>query len=89
MSSGSLRGRGDGEQSGAGAHDERAADHAGPATPTGLAEFIEEEKAPEDAEQAVGVPEREGDAQADVANRKNGERVGNGLETAGEDGPND
>src|SRR5215472_6807567 len=86
---GALRGRSDGEQRCANAHDERAAKDASPAAPARLTKFVEEKKAPEDAEEAVGVPEREGDAEADVANRENGERVGDGPEAARENGPDD
>ena len=45
--------------------------------------------APEDAEETVDVPEREGDAEADVANGEDGERVGDGPEAACEDAPDD
>src|SRR5439155_4081910 len=70
MSCRALCGRSDGEKRGARAHHERAAEHAGPAAPAGLAKFVEEKKTPENAKQAVGIPEREGDAKADIANGK-------------------
>jgi septal ring factor EnvC (AmiA/AmiB activator) len=40
-------------------------------------QFLEKQKSPEDAEQAVGVPKRKGDAEADIANGINRQRVGN------------
>ena len=63
--------------------------HAGALAAGGAAQLAEEERAPEDAEEAVRVPEREGDAQADVADGVDGERVGDGPEAAGENGPDD
>src|SRR5579859_5556583 len=89
MSGRALRGRSDGQQRGASAHDERAAEHAGPAAPAGLAKFVEEKKAPKNAEQAVGIPKRKGDAEANVANGKDRERVGDRPEAAGKNSPND
>src|SRR5262249_3155022 len=77
---GALRGRSDGEKRCPSAHDKRAAKYAGPAAPASLAKFVEEKKAPENAEHAVGIPEREGNAEADIANRENRERVGDGPE---------
>ena len=84
-----LRGGGDGEESRAGEHEERAAEDGEPAKFAGIAEFVEEKPAPEDAEEAVDVPEREGDAEADVADGEDGERVGDGPEAACEDAPDD
>src|SRR5208283_4307161 len=71
----SLGSRGDGENRGAHAHDHCSAKYAGPAAPAGLAQFIEEEEAPENTEKAVGIPERESDAEADVSDGEDGERV--------------
>src|SRR5215472_536704 len=87
MSSRALRGRSDGEKRGARAHHERAAKHADPAAPARLAKFVEEKKTPENAKQAVGIPEREGDAKPDIANGKDGQGVGNCPEAARENGP--
>src|SRR5439155_22458290 len=56
-------------------------------TPAGLAKFVEEKKAPENAKQTVGIPERESDAKSDIANGKDGQRVGNCPEAARENGP--
>ena len=89
MRGGALRGGGDGEERRAGEHEECAAEDGEPADFAGVAQFVEEKIAPEDAEQTVDVPEREGDAEADVADGENGERVGDGPEAAGEDAPDD
>src|SRR5580658_10087481 len=89
MLGGTLRGGGDGEERCAGEHEERAAKYGEPAKFAGVAQFVEEEIAPEDAEEAVDVPKREGDAEADIANRENSERVGDGPEAAREHAPDD
>ncbi len=52
-------------------------------------EFAEEQPAPEDADEGVGVPEREGDGEANVANGEDGERVGDGPEHPREHGDGD
>jgi hypothetical protein len=52
-------------------------------------QFVEEEKSPEDAEEAIRVPEGKGDAEADVADGVNRERVGDGPHASGENGPDD
>jgi hypothetical protein len=54
-----------------------------------LTQLIEEKKTPENAEKAVGIPQRKGDAQADIADGVNRERVGDGPEASGEKRPND
>src|SRR6266568_1768235 len=89
MSSRALRGRSNSQKRRASTHDERAAEDARPAAPAGLAKFVEEKKTPENAEEAVGIPEREGDAEADVANRKNRERIGHSPKAASKNGPDD
>ena len=81
--------RDDRKQGGAGAHENGAAQHAQPAPPPGPTELVEEHRTPQDAEQAVRVPQGEGDAEPDVADRKHGEGVGDGPQTAGEDRPDD
>jgi hypothetical protein len=48
------------------------------------AQLVEEKKSPKDAEEAVGIPKRKRDAQADVANGINGESVGDGPQASGE-----
>jgi len=87
VSGGRLRRRRDREQGGAGTHHRRAAQHGHHAGPARFPQLVEEHGAPEDAEQAVGVPQRKRDAQADVLDRVNGERVGDGPQAAGEHGP--
>jgi hypothetical protein len=82
-----LRGRDDGQQSGADAHQQGAAQNAQPSPPACLSKLIEKEKAPQDAEQAVRIPQRKRDAESNIADRENGHRVGHGPEAAGEDGP--
>ena len=52
----------------------------------GAFKLAEEQAAPENADKGVGVPEGEGDGEADVANGEYGERVGDGPEHAGEHG---
>src|SRR5260370_31344687 len=54
-----------------------------------LTEFVEEDEPPKDAKKAVYVPERKGDAQANIADSENGESVGHRPQAAGEDGPRD
>ena len=49
-------------------------------------QFAEEHAAPENADQRVGVPERKGDRQADVADGEDGEGVGDSPEHSGKDG---
>ena len=71
------------------AHDESATQNAEPATEASAAEFVEKKKSPEDAKERIRIPEREGDAEANIANGINGEGVGNGPETACQDCPND
>ena len=55
----------------------------------GAFELAEEQAAPEDADEGVGVPQGEGDGEADVANGEDGEGVGDGPQHAGEDGDED
>src|SRR5271169_2015526 len=85
MFGGTLRRGGDREKCCASKHEESAAKDGEPAEFAGVAQFVEEQIAPEDAEQAVDVPEREGNAESDIANRENGQRVGDGPEAACED----
>ena len=89
MSCGRLSRRSDGEDCRACAHDERAAQNADPSPPAGLAQFIEEEESPENSQKAIRIPEREGDAQADVADGEDRQRVRDGPQAAGQDGPED
>jgi len=87
--SGRVRaGRSDGENGGADAHDERAAEDAEPTGEAGAAKLIEKKKTPKDAEERIGIPERKRDAEADIANGVHGERVGDGPKATGENGPN-
>jgi hypothetical protein len=55
----------------------------------GAFEFAEEKASPEDADEGVGVPEGEGDGEADVADGEDCEGVGDGPEHSGEDGDGD
>src|SRR6266851_1529434 len=64
------------------------APYAGPTPPARLAQFIEEKKSPEDAEKTVRIPERKRDAQTNVANGEDGQRVGHRPKTTGEKRPN-
>src|SRR6266436_7864489 len=87
MRRGTFRGRGDREQGRANAHNQRSAQYAGPAPPARLTQFIEEKKSPEDAEKAVRIPEWKRNAQTDVANGEDGQRVRHRPKTTGEERP--
>src|SRR5467141_3112100 len=87
MRRGSFRGRGDREQGRANAHNQRSAQYAGPAAPARLVQFIEKKKSPKDAEKAVRIPERKSDAQTNVANGENGQRVRHRPKASGEERP--
>jgi hypothetical protein len=79
----------DRQQRGADEHGRRAAEHAQPALPSRVVQFFEEQASPKNAEQTVGIPQREGNAEADVADGVNGKRVGDRPHASGEDGPYD
>ena len=87
MRSGALRRGGDGQNGGANAHHQRSAKHASPTAPARLAQFVEKKKAPENPEQAVRIPQRKRDAQADIANGENGQGIGDRPQTSGEHAP--
>jgi hypothetical protein len=53
-----------------------------------MAKFVEEHEAPEDAEQAIRVPEWKRNAQPYIADRINSERVGDGPHASGKHSPN-
>ena len=76
--------RRDGEQRRAREHEGGATEDAEAAPPPGPVELVEEHGPPHDAQQAVRVPQGKRDAEADVADSEDGERVGDGPETAGE-----
>ena len=74
------------EQDG-GDDDGHSAQHnLGDGAAAGAFKLAEKNAAPQQADQRVGVPEREGDGQADVANGEDSERVGDGPQHSGEDG---
>src|ERR1700751_3423760 len=79
--------RRDGEQRGSGEHAERAADHAEPALPSCSVQFLEEQKSPENSKKAIGVPQRKGDAKSDVADRIDGQSVGDSPHASRKNGP--
>ena len=81
--------RRNGEQRGAAEHTDCSAENAEPAFPSCVVQLVEEQESPEDAEEAIRVPKRKGDAEADVADGVNGERVGDSPHASGEDGPDD
>src|SRR5580658_507518 len=89
MFGGALRRGGNRQERCPGKHEKRSTENGEPAEFASVAQFVEEKIAPEDAEKAVDVPKGKSDAEADVANGENGERVGNGPEAAGEDSPDD
>src|SRR5690348_10945444 len=84
-----LRGGGKREERRASEHEHGAAEDSQPADAACVAKFVEEKIAPEDAEEAVDIPEREGNAKADVADGENRKSVGDGPETACKDSPYD
>ncbi len=55
----------------------------------GRTQFVEEHDSPEDPEQAVRIPQRKSDAEADVSDGVNGQRVGDCPHASGEYRPND
>ena len=85
----SLMRRGEGKQGRSGKHAERSGEHAEPAFPSGVMQFFKEQDSPKNAKQAVGVPQRKGDAEANVADGVDGECVGDGPHASGENGPDD
>ena len=58
-------------------------------TRTGALQFAEEHTAPQEPDQRVGVPKRKRHRQTDIANGKNGECIGHGPESTGEQSPYD
>ncbi len=71
-------------------HDGRgASQNLHPLLRAGAPQFVEQQPAPKQSHQAVGVPQRKGDGEADVPDRKDGERVGDGPQHSGQDGPDD
>ena len=66
---------------------ERAAEHLGPVLEPRAAQLLEEQPAPEQPDQAVGVPQRKGDGQAHVAHGEDGERVGHRPQHSGQQRP--
>ena len=82
-----LMRRGDGQQRGSSEHADGAAQNAEPALPSRIVQFVEEQESPEDAEQAVGIPQGKRDAQADIANGVNGQCIGDRPHASGEHSP--
>ena len=74
------------EHDGCGNNGERSENDLGDVLAAGALQLAEEEPAPEDADEGVGIPKWKGDGQADVANGKDGEGVGDCPEHAGENG---
>ncbi len=63
--------------------------HFGDAAAAGALQLAEEHAAPQQSEEGVGVPQRKGDSESDIADGKDGERVGHGPQRAGEQRPDD
>jgi len=82
-------GRSDGENRCPDTHDESATENAKPAAEARSAEFVEKKKAPENAKKRIRIPKGKRDAEADVANGVDGERVGDGPKAACENRPKD
>src|SRR5579875_574990 len=77
------------EHDGADDNGDGSAEDLGPAFGACAFQLMEEEPAPEQADEGVGVPERKGDGKADVANGEDSQRVGDSPEGPGKDGPDD
>ena len=80
---------GEAEQHGGGDDGGGAENDFGDVARAGAFELAEEQAAPENADEGVGVPDGEGDGEADVADGEDGEGVGDGPQHAGEDGDGD
>src|SRR6266568_5091857 len=89
MRRGAASRRCDGQQGRAHAHNQSPAQDTGETAPAGLAQLIEKKKSPKNAEKAIGIPQRKGDAQANVTNGENSQRVGHGPEASGKKRPYD
>src|SRR5215469_13701959 len=81
-----MRG-GDRQQSGSGKHAEGTAQDAKPAPPPREVQFLEKDDAPENAQQAVRIPQGKCDAESDVANGRDGQGVGDRPHASRKDGP--
>ena len=68
---------------------ERAEHDLGDVFAAGALQLAEEQAAPEDADEGVGVPQGKGDGQAHIANGEDSERIGHGPQHAGENGDGD
>ena len=66
---------------------ESAAQHLRPFLETRAAQFLEQQPTPEEAHQAVGIPERKGNRETYVTNRKDGQRVANCPQHSGKHRP--
>ena len=77
------------EHDGGGDDGKRAENDFGDILAAGAFQFAEEEAAPENSDERVGVPQRKSDGETNVANGEDSERVGNGPEHSGEDGDGD
>ena len=64
-------------------------EHAKPTTRAGVAQFVEQRDTPQNADEAVHVPQRKRDAKADVTNGEDGQRVGDRPQTSRKHGPDD
>jgi hypothetical protein len=54
-----------------------------------MMQFLKQQDSPKNTEQAVGIPQRKGDAEADIADGVDRERVGDSPHASGEHGPDD
>src|SRR5215471_3627072 len=88
MRSGLVRGR-NRQQGGSAKHRNCASNHAKPALPSGVVQFVEEHESPEDPQQAVGIPQRKGNAESDVADGINRQGIGHRPHASGEHSPDD
>src|SRR6478672_6176965 len=81
MNGGETKQDGSGNDSNGAQHDSRDAAAAGPL------QLTKEHPAPQETEERVGVPQWKGDGEADVADSKDGQRIGNSPKSAGEQRP--
>ncbi len=88
-SRGGLMRCGEGQQARAHHHGQRSAQHLGPLPAPGAAQFVEQQPAPEQSHQAVGVPQGKSDGEAHIADGEHRQSVGHRPQHPGQHGPHD
>ena len=85
---GGLSGRCVSQKTGAKKHQHGSAEYAEPTTHACVPQFVEQSDSPQDADQAIHVPQGKRNAQADIADGKDSQRIGDRPEATGEHSPN-